>query len=99
MADPGKESDIDKLLAEVNNALEGKPDRSVVPAAGRAQERPTLRARATDRLTSAAVAGLIAAGVVWLLFALLPFLGAASGAAGAFLGVFAAVLLVRRRTS
>ena len=99
MAEPGKESDIDKLLAEVNSALEGKPDRSVVPAADRAQERPTLRARATDRLTSAAVAGLIAAGVVWLLFAVLPFLGAPSGAAGAFLGVFAAVLLVRRRTS
>jgi len=99
MAEPGKESDIDKLLAEVNSALEGKPDRSVVPTAGRGQEHPTLRARATNRLSSAAVAGLIAAGVVWLLFAVLPFLGAPSGAAGALLGVFAAVLLVRRRTS
>jgi len=99
MADPGKESDIDKLLAEVNSALEGKPDRSVVPTAGRGQEHPTLRARATNRLSSAAVAGLIAAGVVWLLFVFLPFLGAPSGAAGAFLGVFAAVLLVHRRGS
>jgi hypothetical protein len=35
----------------------------------------------------------VAAGVVWLLFAILPFLGALSGAAGAFAGAFAATLI------
>jgi hypothetical protein len=43
------------------------------------------------------VSGVVAAVVVWVVFAVLPFLGAFSGAAGAFLATFAAVLLLRRR--
>lgn len=96
MADPGKDSDIDKLLAEVDSALGNKPVRAPVPAAGGSRSRPSLRARAMDRVSRATVAGAIAGGAVWLLFAFLPFLGAPSGAAGAFLGVFTAVLVLRR---
>lgn len=97
MADPGKDSEIDRLLAEVDSALGGKPDRSVVPASG-GQARPSRRARLRQRSSTAAVAGAVAAGGVWLLFAFLPFLGAIDGAAGAFVGVFAYALLTRRRT-
>ena len=39
---------------------------------------------------------LSAASGVWLLFAILPFLHAASGGFGAFLATFAAVLVFRR---
>jgi hypothetical protein len=42
------------------------------------------------------VSGTVAAVVVWFLFAALPFLRAGSGAAGAFLAAFVAVLLLRR---
>jgi hypothetical protein len=97
MADPGKDSEIDRLLAEVDSALGGKPDRSVVPAAGGDSARPTRRVRLRQRASTAAVAGAVAAGCVWLLFAFLPFFGAMSGAAGAFVGVFAYVLVMRRR--
>ncbi len=45
----------------------------------------------------AVVAGVLAALIVFGLFSVLPFLGATSGAAGAFLGTFVAVLLLRRR--
>jgi ferric-dicitrate binding protein FerR (iron transport regulator) len=97
MADPGKDSEVDRLLAEVDSALGGKPDRAVVPATGGGPARPTRRARLRQRASTAAVAGAVAAGGVWLLFAFLPFLGAIDGAAGAFIGVFAYALLIRRR--
>jgi|SRR5262245_5676185 len=97
MADPGKDSEYDRLLAEVDSALGGKPDRAVVPASGGAPTRPTWRERLRQRSSNAAVAGGLAAGGVFLLFALLPFLGAPSGAVGAFVGVFAYALLMRRR--
>ena len=96
MADPGKDSEIDRLLAEVDSALGGKPDRSVVPASGAGPARPTRRARLRQRASIAAVAGAVAAGGVWLLFAFLPFFGAWDGAAGAFVGVFAYALVNRR---
>jgi len=97
MTDSGKNSEIDRLLAEVDSALGGKPDRAVVPASGGQPARPTWRERLRQRASNAAVAGAMAAGAVWLLFALLPFFGAWSGAAGAFVGVFAYGLLMRRR--
>ncbi|MGH8834541.1 MAG: hypothetical protein ACRDWG_06035 [Actinomycetes bacterium] len=97
MADPGKDSEIDRLLAEVDSALGGKPNRSVVPASGGDSPRPTRRAKLRQRASTAAVAGAVAAGGVWLLFALLPFFGAMSGAAGAFVAVFAYALVMRRR--
>lgn len=97
MADPGKDSEYDRLLAEVDSALGGKPERAVVPAAGGDPAPPTRRARLKQRASTAAVAGGLAAGGVFLLFALLPFLGAPSGAVGAFVAVFAYVLVMRRR--
>ncbi len=51
------------------------------------------RRDSTSAVPRALVAGAVAAGVVWLLFAILPFLGAFSGAAGAFVGAFAATLI------
>lgn len=97
MTDPGKNSEIDRLLAEVDGALGGKPDRAVVPASEGGTARPTRRERLRQRSSAAAVAGAVAAGGVWLLFAFLPFLGAIDGAAGAFVGVFAYALIMRRR--
>ena len=43
------------------------------------------------------VAGAVAGVGVWVLFAILPFLHAGSGAVGAFLATFVAVLVFRRR--
>jgi len=51
------------------------------------------RRDSSSAVPRALVAGGVAAGVVWLLFAILPFLGAFSGAAGAFAGAFAATLI------
>jgi hypothetical protein len=48
------------------------------------------------RVRAAAVAGAVGGVGVWLLFAILPFLHAASGGFGAFLATFVAVLLFRR---
>jgi hypothetical protein len=49
------------------------------------------------RVRTAATAGVVGGGVVWVIFAVLPFLRAGSGAIGAFLATFVAVLLLRRR--
>jgi hypothetical protein len=46
---------------------------------------------------SAVVAAAVAYGGVFVIFALLPFFGALSGAAGAALAAFVTVLLLRRR--
>jgi hypothetical protein len=94
MADRDKPGDIDKLLAEVERTLGGaagapRPSREHAPA--RRAGGPVARVR------TAAVSGVVAAVVVWVAFALLPFLGATSGAAGAFLAAFVAVLVLRRR--
>ena len=48
------------------------------------------------RFRAAALSGVVAGGVVWVLFAVLPFLRAGSGGAGAALATFVAVLLLRR---
>jgi hypothetical protein len=99
MADRDKGTDVDKLLAEVDGMMSGggtPPKRAVSPVDG---------APATDgalgglvaQFRAATVSGAVAAVGVWCIFAVLPFLGAPSGAVGAFLGTFAAVLIFRRR--
>ena len=96
MADQAdKRSEIEKLLAEVDSVVDGKPVRD----SGSGGRRPadSFGARLTARARGAALSGVVAAVVVWAIFAVLPFLGAFSGAAGAFLAAFATVLLLRRR--
>ena len=48
------------------------------------------------RVRVAVLSGAVAGAAVWVLFALLPFLRAGSGATGAALATFVAVLLLRR---
>ncbi len=95
MADRDKGTDIDKLLAEVDAMTGGGT------AARRPASKPPASTEETSGLTrrvrTAATAGVVGAGVVWLIFAVLPLLGAGSGAIGAFLATFVAVLLLRRR--
>jgi hypothetical protein len=96
MADRDKPTDIDKLLAEVDAMTTG---------GGAAARRPAPPPPASTeeaggfmvRVRTAATAGVVGAGVVWVIFAVLPFLRAGSGAIGAFLATFVAVLLLRRR--
>ncbi|NHC44400.1 hypothetical protein [Motilibacter aurantiacus] len=96
--------DIDALLAEVDRTLGDAPSggapragkgASPVPS-GRSPE-PRARGSLPDRARTAALSAAAGAAVVFALFAFLPFLGAWSGAAGAFLATFVAVFLLRRR--
>ena len=50
-----------------------------------------------SRIRVSLITAAVAAGLVWLLFAILPLLDSWSGAAGAFIGAFFAVLVLRRR--
>ena len=96
MADPDKRTDIDKLLAEADQMLAGAgaaPVRAVQPQHGTEAD----PGRLVQQLRTAAIAGAVAAASVWVLFAVLPFLRATSGSAGAFLAAFVAVLVFRRR--
>jgi hypothetical protein len=97
MADRDKGTDIDKLLAEVDGMLTG----GATPAKSRAVVPETSTASWSDgivaQVRAAALSGAVAAVGVWCLFALLPFLRAPSGAVGAFLAAFGAVLVFRRR--
>ena len=96
MADPDKRTDIDKLLAEADGVLAGAgaaPVRAGQPRHGTESE----PGRLVQQLRAAAVSGAVAAAAVWFLFAVLPFLRATSGAVGAFLAAFMAVLVFRRR--
>jgi ferric-dicitrate binding protein FerR (iron transport regulator) len=81
--------DIEALLAEVDRTVSGKSS-----PAPKKTDPPTPWLRRTEIALAAAVC---VAAAVWLAFAILPFLGAFSGAAGAFVGAFVAVLLFRRR--
>jgi len=92
---PGDEpSETERLLAEVDGMLGGgdRPRRSLQPH-GPAETTPGPIVR---RVRAAAVAGAVAGVGVWVLFAILPFLGAFSGGIGAFLAAFGAVLFFRR---
>ena len=96
MADPDKRTDIDKLLAEADQMLAGAdaaPSRDLQPRRGTESD----PGRLVQQLRAAALSGAVAGAGVWFLFAVLPFLRATSGAAGAFLATFVAVLVFRRR--
>lgn len=95
----GGSDDINDLLREVDQSLSGERGRSRRPAR-RAGSYPATAPAERERRGAIAVAttsGGVAAVLVFLLFAVTPFLGAISGAAGAFLGTFIAVLLSRLR--
>lgn len=94
VADRDKDIDIEKLLAEVEGSVSGRPSR---PSGAPDRSRQSIRAGLSARVSTAAVSGVVAAGVIFVLFAMLPFLGAISGAAGAFLATFVSVLLLARR--
>ena len=93
MAEPREPSETERLLAEVDGMLGGGSRRSVQPH-GAADPQPGWL---VGQLRSAALVGAVAGAGVWLLFALLPFLRAGSGAVGAFLAAFAVTVLLRRR--
>ena len=96
MADRDNGTDIDKLLAEVDGMISGggtQPSRSVAPVA----DSQSWSAGIVGRVRTAAVSGAVAAVGVFCLFAVLPFLRAPSGAIGAFLAAFGAVMVFRRR--
>jgi hypothetical protein len=95
VADPDKRTDIEKLLAEADRTLAGEG-----PTSGRAVQRQGTESepgRFVQQLRAAALSGAVAGTAVWFLFAVLPFLRATSGAVGAFLATFVAVLVFRRR--
>jgi hypothetical protein len=96
MAGSEDRQDIDALLAEVNRTL-GGGSAAAPPARRDTADGPGVRRGLAGRTRNAAVAGGIAAGGVWVLFALMPFLRATSGAVGAFIGVFVVALLLGRR--
>lgn len=87
MATP--DDDIERLLAEAEGAIGGRDART--PARnGPPTARSPGRFEASARV--AKVSGVLAAAVVFALFAVLPFFGAFSGAAGAFVATFFIVL-------
>ena len=72
---------------------------SATSRAGRCSRTATRSPRAAPfrrRVRAAALAGAVGGVGVWFLFAILPFLHAASGGFGAFMATFAAVLVFRR---
>ncbi len=92
------DSDYDRLLAEVEAAT-GRTQptgRTQTPRAGAGGEPQPQKRRRGRRSDVALAAAAVAGGGVFVLFALLPFLGAISGAIGAFLGAYVAVFLLRR---
>ena len=96
MADPDKRTDIDRLLAETDIALSGAGGRPARPV--QAQRDPDSPSGGlVSQLRVAGVSAAVTAATVWMLFAVLPFLRATSGAVGAFLATFVAVLVLRRR--
>jgi len=104
MSDPDKSSDIEKLLAEVDRSLGASPAQRPSGAAdakpageARTSRFASTRAGARARFRFALTAATVAAGGVFLLFAMLPYLGAFSGAAGAFVATFVSLFVFRRR--
>jgi hypothetical protein len=109
VSDQNPHDDIDKLLAEVDRMTGDRPAAASPPAVPKSRRRrgsepvpedDSLGAVFHDlggRGRSAVVAAAVAYGGVFVIFALLPFFGALSGAAGAALAAFVTVLLLRRR--
>ena len=90
--------EIDRLIAEADAALGKRPTPAARPAAPAPVERAPGRVESSAR--SAAVSGGVAAALVFAVFAVLPFFGAFSGAAGAFVATFFIILgqrLFRRK--
>lgn len=85
--------DVESLLADAERTLSG----GVARPPSRREEGPVERSG--GRMRSAAVSAAVAGGAVWVLFAVLPFLRATSGAVGAFLATFVVLLVLggRRR--
>jgi hypothetical protein len=83
------DDEIERLLAETERALGRSPAR---PAAPPPAADPRAPSAFETSVRVSAVCGLIAAAVVFAVFAVLPFLRAFSGAAGAFVATFFIVL-------
>jgi len=78
--------EIDRLLAEADTALGNRPAPLAKQAAPAAAERPPGKFETSVK--AAAISGGVAAALVCAAFAALPFFGAISGAAGAFVATF-----------
>jgi hypothetical protein len=89
-----QEDDFERLLAETERALAGTAPKPSGPARQDSVAKPE-RGRFEVSLRTSAVSGGIAAMLVFVAFAATPFLGAVSGAAGAFLATFVIVLVQR----
>ncbi len=86
------DDEIERLLAEVDGSLGGRGSRT--PARNEtAPAAPAGKLETSARV--AAVSGALAAAVIFGLFAVLPFFGAFSGAAGAFTATFFIVFAQR----
>lgn len=93
-----QEDDFERLLAETERALAGPSPKGAPKAPSGRGQGPVERAepgRFEVSLRTSAVSGGIAAMLVFVAFAATPFLGAVSGAAGAFLATFVIVLVQR----
>jgi hypothetical protein len=93
------DDEIDRLIAEAEAALGNRPARPPVAPARSAPVEPAA-GRFNSPVKVSAVSGGVAAALVFATFAVLPFLGALSGAAGAFVATFFIVLgqrIFRRR--
>lgn len=86
------DDEIERLLAEVDGTL-GRGGRST-PAAGQPAA-AKLPGKFEMSARVAAVSGALAAAGVFGLFAVLPFFGAFSGAAGAFTATFVIIFAQR----
>ncbi|HEY2832689.1 MAG TPA: hypothetical protein VGJ14_09710 [Sporichthyaceae bacterium] len=83
------DDEIERLLAETERALGNPSSRSAAPPPADVARAPSVF---ETSVRVSAISGLIAAAVVFAVFAVLPFLGAFSGAAGAFVTTFFIVL-------
>lgn len=93
------DDEIDRLIAEAEAALGNRPARPPV-ASGRTSPVEPAAGRFDSPVKVSAVSGGVAAALVFATFAVLPFFGAFSGAAGAFVATFFIVLgqrIFRRR--
>jgi hypothetical protein len=84
------DDEIERLLAETERTLgTSGSSRSATPPPPAAAKTPTAF---ETSVRVSAISGLLAAAVVFAVFAVLPFLRAFSGAAGAFVATFFIVL-------
>lgn len=83
-----KNDDIERLIAETEASMSGRPKPSAPQPV-----RPPGRLESSAR--TAAISGAVSAALVFIVFGILPFLRAPSGAAGAFVATFFIVLAQR----